>query len=137
MVKTLTTLIRYWDKQLDDIRVQLSKAQRHYAGLQNALYGIEQELSQEQEAASLMQGMALTYEAYAKQNKQRQQIIRDELKKTDAMIQALLAQMTELFIERKRFEILKERRMEALTKLNLRIENQWLDEIALQKKTLQ
>ena len=116
---------------------QLDVKRRELAGLENMRddllarkKGIEQELIAEQSAATNPE-VSFSYAGFAEASFERRRKLEDSIREVDASIEAKKLEVSEIFQELKKFEIIDERHQEReKVALGRKVQNE-LDEISL------
>lgn len=130
MSKTLTTLIRFRKRQLDELRRRLTALESQKEQLIRRLETIRRELLREQEMASRQPEMSGFYGNYAERIRNRELEIAQEIGKLDRQMNQLSEQIRDSFGELKKFEILRERKLKEQREQEDRRETAQLDDIA-------
>lgn len=115
-MKSLTTLIKLFSRQLDDRRREMVALEQERQQVDAALTSLRADLKAEQDAAAASPESRFSYSNYAKQNNNRQQQLIQELGNIDIKIYTLAHTISMLFTELKKYEIAlenKERQLEA------------------------
>lgn len=112
-MKELLTLIRLHQNELDELRRQLVSLEEQREKLIQLATRIHEELLHEREAAMSQPQMGAYLVDYEKRVKERQTEIAKETVRLDQQIDQLSAAISESFSELKKYEIVRDQRMEA------------------------
>ncbi len=130
-IKALKTLIRLHKRELDELRRKLGALESQKTQLLQVSLRLDEELSNEQERAASMPEMAAFMGSFAKRIRERKEQIAGEVKKLEAQLETLAAEIGVKFSEMKKYEIARDnwlaREREAVEKK----EAAQLDEVAL------
>ncbi|MEJ0010319.1 MAG: flagellar FliJ family protein [Alphaproteobacteria bacterium] len=130
-MKSLTTLIRIKQREMDALRRQQDQLQKQREELHKIIDLLNQQLVHELKTASAMPEMAHFFGDFAAAIKKRQQAMHLHLRKVEAELDKLAAQLREIFSEMKKYELAlgnwEKRRADAAKKRDA----QEMDEIAI------
>ena len=129
-MRTLTVLIRYKKQLLDEQRRKLTALENQRQQWLQRSEGMRKELEREMELAANQPEMGGFFGNFAGRIRQRQEQIAKEIAKVDKEIAKQSEKIREGFIELKRFEILRERRIAEKKALLSKQEVEQLDEVA-------
>jgi uncharacterized coiled-coil DUF342 family protein len=130
-VKSLATLIRIKQREMDALRRQQETLTKQREDIHFILEGLSNQLVNELKTAERMPEMAHFFGDYAATIKKRQDMMHVHLNKIEAQLEQLAAQLRAIFSEMKKYELAKaafeKRQAEAARKR----ESQEMDEIAI------
>ncbi len=132
-MKGLATLIRLRQRALDALRRQLADLERELEALMAEDKRLAEELEREQKMATEFPEMSIFYGSFAKGIEEKQEVICIKSREVNQKIRETREQVTEAFIELKRFEITRDNIATAAQEVQDKHEQQALDEIAIQK----
>lgn len=127
-MKELLTLIRLHQNELDELRRQLVSLEEQREKLIQLATRIHHELLHEREAAMNQPQMGAYLVDYEKRVKERQTEIAKETVRLDQQIEQLSAAISESFSELKKYEIVRDQRVEAEKQKQAKREQAALDE---------
>lgn len=130
-MNSLKSVIRLHKWQLDEKRRALVELQNLGDRLRAEAQRLEEEILQEQRAASASFEASFTYANYAKAAMERRTRIAQSIAQVDGQIAAATDEMAEAFQELKRFELAEEERLRREKEKLRRKEDAMLDETAL------
>ena len=130
-MKSIKTLLRVKQREMDALKRQQGILEGQREELNTILEGLAQQLINEMNTASAMPEMAHFFGNYAASIKQRQELMHVHMRRLEAELDKLAAQLRERFSEMKKFELAlknwEKRRDDALK----RRQQQEMDEIAI------
>lgn len=133
MARHLDTLVRLNEWEVDQKRRTLGEHLRRLEELQRALADLASELKREQEAAAGAPGEAgLLYGGYAQGVIQRRADLETRIRHKEADMVAARDDLSQAYIELKKFEIAKRQRAERAAQAEAKAEQEFLDEVGLQ-----
>jgi flagellar biosynthesis chaperone FliJ len=132
-MKTLLTLINLKKQEIDNIKKTLIKLELEKYQLDSALFVLRQDLINEQEAVAKNATIAYSYYNFAYVNKEKQNLLIEEISLLDNKIDLAQQKIYELYIQLKRYEIILEQKTQAAIYAQNREEQKQLDEIIIQK----
>jgi len=132
-MKGLSTLIRLSKRTLDELRRKMVSLETQKAQLEKAIVVMQKELNDEVALGAKQPEMANFFGEFAKRIKQRQEVLRDEIRSLDKQIAALNEEIFIAFTELKKYEVAKENAMKRAAEETARKETIALDEVAGQQ----
>lgn len=131
-MKSLTTLIRVKQREMDALRRQQEMLLKQRDDLYNILERLADQLAHELKTASSMPEMAHFFGDYAATIKKRQEMMHVHLAKVERELDKLAAQLREKFSEMKKFELALAAYEKRLAEAARKREAKEMDEIAVQ-----
>ena len=128
-MKTLETLIKLQKFYVDEQRQQLAKLQDMLDAIEQKVAALEIEKAREQVAAENNPEARATYGAFVKNMQVKRRALDTEREAAEHAVNLVLAKLSELYEEQKRYEIAEEARITAERKEENRLDNLELDEI--------
>jgi flagellar export protein FliJ len=129
-MKSLTTLIKLYRKQLDDKRIELVREQETLDELNKILIYIREEIRQEKNVAEKSSVGRYSFPGYIGQAVGSERRIANLIAEQENKIEAIRDAIAEQFSELKKYEILLEVKQSNAAKEEARLEQIELDEIA-------
>jgi flagellar export protein FliJ len=130
-VKSLSSLIRLVKWRIDEKRRELMERESEADAIRTRLKEGEEEIMAEQRAAKADFEAHLGYGAYARRAIKRRETLTKALAEADAVVETVRAELAELFLEQKQYEITQANRDRRERERLAKIEQAELDEIAL------
>lgn len=132
-MKSLNTLIKIKQRELDALRRQLVEQEQALDILIKESKRLAEELERERDMAAQMPEMSIFYGKFAEGIEEKQEEIRKKSREINRVIRQIQEQITAAFTELKRFEITKENRLAAEEEEKNKQEQARLDEIGIQQ----
>lgn len=132
-MKSLNTLIRLQKRKVDDLRRNLAQIENQKQQMLDRIAALEDELQRELQLGEKSPEMAAFFGDFVGRIRKRKLEITEEIKKIEKKIDVAREQVRLAFGELKRYEIVRDRRLEEAKKLREKREGEELDEIALQR----
>ncbi|MDX2073006.1 MAG: flagellar FliJ family protein [Alphaproteobacteria bacterium] len=107
-MKGIATLIRLAKRNLDELRKQQVALENEKAKLLQAIRTLDSKLQSEQALAAKSPEMATFYGEFAKRIKERQAVLRGEVKAVEEKLVKISEEITEAFAELKKYEIARD-----------------------------
>ena len=130
-MKSLASLIRLVKWRIDEKRRELIERETEAEAIRTRLQAGEDEIRAEQQAARANFEAHLGYGAYAKRAIQRRKLLSRALVEAEAKVEAVRAELADLFLEQKQYEITQANRDRQERERLAKIEQGVLDEIAM------
>jgi flagellar export protein FliJ len=130
-VKSLSSLIRLVKWRIDEKRRELKEREAEADQIREQIRKGEEEIVAEQRAAKADFEANLGYGAYARRAIRRRQALAKALTEAEAVVEQVRAELAELFLEQKQYEITQANRERRERERLAKIEQAELDEIAL------
>lgn len=132
-MKSLRTLIKIHQHQLDALRRDMTSLQSQRAQLEAAIGRLQNDLQTEAEKVTREQELAGYFGAFAERTRQRQDDLRQEIERLEEKMDALREEIAEAFSEVKKYEIALEKAHERERAEQQRKETIEMDEVASQR----
>ena len=132
-MKSLQTLIKLHNNELDEIRRKLKEAQEQLDLFKAIKRQMQEDLDAEYEFASTAPDMAMTFANYRQKMNERLKNAEQTINSIDREVQRITNQIALKFGEVKKYEIVLENKINHLLKEEKDKETATLDEIAMQK----
>ncbi|MBI1776599.1 MAG: hypothetical protein HYR63_14735 [Proteobacteria bacterium] len=130
-MKSLSSLIRLVKWRIDEKRRELMDRESEAEALRWKLQQGEEEIRAEQAWAKTTFEAGLGYGAYARRAIQRRAMLTQALAEAEAKVEVVRAELADLFLEQKQYEITQANRERRERERLAKIEQGELDEIAL------
>lgn len=132
-MRSLRTLIKLHKQTLDQLRRALAVLESQKAQLQQAIVRLKEELQHELALAGKTPELGAFFGDFAKRVRAREEALVMEIRKLDEQMNELREKIRIEFGEQKKYEIALEQRMQARRAKQNKLEQELLDEIALQQ----
>jgi len=129
-VKSIETLIKVHKSNLDEKRQELARLEGQKDEMLGYSKKMAAELQREAEFAATDPSVSMTFENYRRMINERQNNIFAAVSDIDKQITPIRFEISEIFNEIKKYELLLERKIAQQKSEELEIENKNLDEIA-------
>jgi flagellar FliJ protein len=130
-VKSLASLIRLVKWRIDEKRRELVERESEAEAIRLRLTQGEAEIVAEQKSARTSFEAHLGYGAFARRAIQRRELLNKALAEAEAKVEAVRAELADLFLEQKQYEITQANRERRERERLAKIEQGVLDEIAM------
>jgi flagellar export protein FliJ len=132
-MKTLNTLIKFHQQQLDVLRRQMGSLESQKGQLLAMVERIRDEMKREIELAQKNAELGMLFGDYVKRIRAREVAAHKEVKELEKKMDVLREEIRDAFIELKKFETARDNRKKELRQKADRRETEQLDEIAGQR----
>jgi len=130
-MKSIETLIKVSKQELDVKRKELKEIEEQKQKLLKWQKDMNDELRREEQFAAQNPHMSMTFDSYRQKVNQMQLNMHVALQETDNQIESISLQISALFSEVKKYEIVHQQKLTQLLKEQRKKETKALDEIAL------
>ncbi|MDB2414643.1 flagellar FliJ family protein [Rickettsiales bacterium] len=136
-MKSLETLIKLHDKELNDLRIELKRCEDNKNELTNYSQKMKEELEAELELVSKDPSLGQTFSSYRKVIDERQNNIEEALIDLDRKISSLNEDIGLLYIEIKKYDLLLQRKKLQEKKKLEKEEEKFIDEMVSMRHNLE
>lgn len=132
-MKSLPTLIKLCQTQIEDRRKRLTEREEQKSSLEAILDELERQMKEERDLITKNPSMAMTFEAFNKMYQEQKENTNYAIADIKRQILHLTEDVAELYMDKKKFEILLERQASKEAKKLAKKEEDELNEVALRK----
>jgi flagellar export protein FliJ len=132
-MKSLPTLIKLCQQKIEEIRKSIATREEEREHLQHLIKEIERHMQEEQALVAKDPSMSMTLEACLKMFREQKKNAMHAIHDIERQLIHLKEDMADLFMDKKKFEILLEQQQAKLAKEEQSRENAELNEIALRQ----
>ncbi|AIL65787.1 hypothetical protein NOVO_07220 [Rickettsiales bacterium Ac37b] len=133
MTKSLTTIKKIFNKQLDIKKLQLKSLYEQQERLNSSITRLQQTLQDEQQTSIKYPEIRYSYHKFAALNLQRQETIMKNIKQLDKKIDTIRTEIFELFTTVKKYDLIINNKKERQSKELEQKEIQELEEMILSR----